>query len=193
MTTTVTPELLELAYGKAQRGVRFDVYAPLLTEVAQTYQLNTAQRLAAFLAQIGHESGRLLYVREIWGPTEVQKGYEGRLDLGNTQPGDGFRFRGHGLIQVTGRANHAAMTVRLRKRFPDLKVPDFVATPDALSLPMWACMSSGEFWDSRNLNALADIGDQRRITKKVNGGYNGLADRLALYSSALGACLLNGV
>lgn len=193
----VTEELLELSFGPPLRGAKYALWAPFLTEVAQVYSLDTAQRLGAFLAQLGHESGRLRFVREIWGPTAQQRKYEPPSDLatmlGNTQPGDGSRFKGHGLFQVTGRSNHAQMTKRLRARFPELKVPDFVADPEALCQPLWACLSAGEFWDSRNLSQYADSGDFVRLTRRINGGTNGLADRQALYSRALPACLLLGV
>ena len=72
------------------------------------FQIIGIKRVAAFIAQIGHESGQLVYAREIWGPTPAQAKYEGRKDLGNTVPGDGFKYRGRGLIQITGRANYAA-------------------------------------------------------------------------------------
>lgn len=192
----ITPELLELAYGQPRRGVRFELWAPFLTEVALCYHLDTATRLGAFLAQVGHESGRLQFVVELWGPTAQQRRYEGTdlaARLGNTQPGDGPRYKGHGLIQVTGRTNHRSMTQRLRRRFPEARVPDFEANPQALMEHRWAALSAGEFWASRNLNALADAGDFLQLTKRVNGGTNGLADRQALFARALPACLLCGV
>lgn len=191
----VTPALLEMIYGRPRGGGKFALWAPILTEVGATYHLDTPQRLAAFLAQIGHESGRLRYTRELWGPTAQQKRYEPPSSLaktlGNTQPGDGRRFMGHGLIQVTGRANHRLMTARLRKSRPDLRVPDFEADPAALADPLWAALSAGEFWSARGLNRLADEGDLVRLTRRINGGTNGLADRQALYSQALPACILN--
>lgn len=148
------------------------------------YAINTPARQSAFLAQIGHESGGLRYVREIWGPTPAQARYEGRADLGNTQPGDGKRFRGRGLIQMTGRANYASTRDRLQAKFPNCKVPDFEACPEALAVPKWAALSAGDFWESRGLNALADEGDFERITKRINGGLNGQDDRMALYAAA---------
>lgn len=133
-------------------------------------------RIAAFLAQIGHESGRLRYVREIWGPTPVQERYEGRADLGNTQPGDGKRFMGRGLIQITGRANYAQISDALGE--------DFVRFPGLLERPEFAARSAGWFWASRGLNELADAGDHRRITRRINGGLNGLEDRLLILAAA---------
>lgn len=159
---------------------------PLNVSMAM-FGIDTPARRAAFLAQIGHESGRLRYVRELWGkqPTPAQARYEGRADLGNVQPGDGFRYRGRGLIQTTGRANYAATRDGLRKVAPG--APDFEAEPEALELPRWAAMSAAWFWHSRGLNALADVGDFERITRRINGGTNGLDDRLKLWAGAKAA------
>ena len=154
-------------------------WLPAIQAACDKYQINTRLRIAAFLAQIGHESGHLVYVREIWGPTAQQLGYQGRTDLGNTQPGDGFLFRGRGLIQVTGRANYAAMGQALG-------LP-LLAHPELLEQPANAAMSAGQFWSSRGLNALADASDFLTITRRINGGTNGLADRQALYAAALKA------
>lgn len=162
-----------------ERAARF---APHLAQVCSVYAINTPERLAAFLAQLGHESGALRYVREVWGPTPAQQRYEGRADLGNTQPGDGKRFMGRGLIQLTGRANYAAFRDRMRAR--GIECPDFEAEPERVEEPRWAAMSAGDFWNSRNLNALADAGQFERITRKINGGLNGQADRLARWETA---------
>ena len=147
------------------------------------YDITTPARIAAFLAQVGHESGGFRYTTEIWGPTPAQQRYEGRKDLGNTQPGDGPRFRGHGFIQTTGRANHASVRDRLRERL-SVEVPDFEARPEALAELPWACLSAADYWDMRRLNALADAGDFEAITRKVNGGLNGYADRIARWERA---------
>lgn len=146
------------------------------------YGIDTPARLAAFLAQISHESGAFRRVREIWGPTDVQRRYEGRKDLGNTQPGDGERFKGRGFIQTTGRFNYAKTRDRLRERFGD--VPDFEQDPEALEEMRWACLSACDYWDSRGLNALADAGNFEQITRRINGGLNGQADRLARWERA---------
>lgn len=142
------------------------------------YDITTTARISAFLAQVGHESGGFRYTTENWGPTPAQQRYEGRKDLGNTQPGDGSRYRGHGYIQTTGRANHVAVRDRLRQRL-SVEVPDFEEHPEALAELPWACLSAADYWDMRKLNALADAGDFEAITHKVNGGLNGHADRVA--------------
>lgn len=154
-------------------------WLPAIQAACDRYQINTRLRVAAFLAQVGHESGRLVYVREIWGPTAQQLSYEGRKDLGNTQPGDGFLFRGRGLIQITGRSNYAAMGQALG-------LP-LLAHPELLEQPANAALSAGRFWSDHGLNTLADIGDFLTITRRINGGTNGLTDRQALYAAALKA------
>ena len=157
-------------------------YAEPLAEACIHFKITTPERVSAFLAQVFHESGRLRYAREIWGPTAAQSRYEIRRDLGNVNFGDGRRFMGRGLIQVTGRGNYKQMRDYLRQTVHG--VPDFVATPEAMEQPKWAAYTAAAYWDSRNLNALADVGDFDRITKLINGGYNGKPDRDALYIKA---------
>jgi putative chitinase len=136
----------------------------------------SAPRLAAFLGQCCHESGGWRYMREIWGPTETQQRYEGRRDLGNNQPGDGHRFMGRGMIQITGRANYADMGHRL-----DL---DLTGNPALAEQPDTAVWTACQFWKSRGLNDLADRGDTVGITRRINGGTNGLAERTNLTARA---------
>ena len=162
---------------------RAEQFAPHINRACQLFEINTTPaRMAAFLAQIGHESGRLVYTREIWRPTPAQQKYEGRKDLGNTQAGDGKRFMGRGLIQTTGRANYRATHDGLSDALEG--VPDFEQTPTALELPEWAALSAAWYWHSRGLNALADTGAFDAITRKINGGTNGAADRRALWAVA---------
>jgi len=146
-------------------------------------QLTTPKRLAAFIAQVGHESGGFRYVREIWGPTPAQTRYEGRRDLGNTEQGDGKRYMGRGLLQVTGRANYR----RVAERLSGMGAPDFEQHPQALELPQWAALSAADYWADRQLNRYADAGDWRGLTRRINGGFNGLADRLRRHERALAA------
>ena len=148
------------------------LYAPLLDAAMREFNINTPARQASFLSQVGHESGQLRYVRELASGAA----YEGRKDLGNTQPGDGERYRGRGLIQITGRDNYIAAMMAL-----DV---DIVEHPELLEKPVLACRSAAWFWKSHGLNELADAGDQVKVTKRINGGTNGLADRLALFEVA---------
>ena len=153
------------------------VFVPVLNTAMNRYQIVGAKRVAAFIAQIGHESGQLKYVKEIWGPTAAQTRYESRADLGNTQPGDGSKYRGRGLIQITGRANYKACGVALGL--------DLVNQPELLEKPQHACMSAAWFWATKGLSTLADEGKFETITRRINGGLNGLADRQMLYARAL--------
>ena len=142
--------------------------------------LNELPVLAQFLAQVMHESGGLRYVREIWGPTKAQKGYVGRADLGNVKPGDGKRFMGRDVLQITGRANYRALTVWVRKTFG--KGPDFEANPELLESPEW--LGIGAIWYCLTRKGLLDYaraGNNEMVTRRVNGGLNGYQDRLRWY------------
>lgn len=169
-------------------GPRVGLFLPFFDKYLPAYAIDTRLRLAAFLATIAEESGQLMYTRELWGPTDAQKGYEPpspkATALGNTQPGDGRKFRGHGLIQTTGRANHARARDALRVKFgPD--VPDFEASPDSLQIPEWATASACQFWHDEGCNALADVPDFHRVTRRVNGGLTHIDRREVFYARAL--------
>ena len=153
------------------------VFVPVLNAAMVHYQIIGPKRVAAFIAQIGHESGQFKYVKEIWGPTAAQARYEGRKDLGNTVAGDGSKYRGRGLIQITGRANYMACGEGLSL--------DLIKQPELLEKPQHACMSAAWFWATKGLSTLADAGQFDKITKRINGGQNGAADRQALYARAL--------
>ena len=153
------------------------VFVPVLNTAMNRYQIVSSKRVAAFIAQIGHESGQLKYVKEIWGPTAAQMRYEGRADLGNTQPGDGSKYRGRGLIQITGRANYKGCGEALGF--------DLINQPELLEKPQHACMSAAWFWATKGLSTLADEGKFEIITRRINGGLNGMADRQMLYARAL--------
>ena len=149
---------------------------PFIADAMEEFDINTPERKAAFLAQIGHESGHLHYLKEIWGPTDVQRRYEGRADLGNTEAGDGSRFRGRGYLQTTGRANY--------RRTGEALGVDLEESPELLEHPELAIRSAAWFWKEHGLNELADAGDFKLITKRINGGYNGYAERVALWEDA---------
>lgn len=146
--------------------------------------LDQPHRLAQFLAQIMHESGGLKYNKELWGPTAQQKRYEGRKDLGNTQKGDGSKYRGYGIIQLTGRDNVTRFYKWCVKNGFD--VPNFVDKPELIANAPWSGLAAIWFWDQGNqsgksLNVYADRGDIENITRLVNGGLNGYDDRLSYY------------
>ena len=162
----------------------------------EKFQINTPIRQLCFLAQVGHESGSLFFTEELASGAA----YEGRKNLGNTQPGDGIRFKGRGLIQITGRANYKAVGDALAVDL--IKNPTLLGgknvnmcSPDQL---INAAMSAGWFWNSRKLNDLADkiniskpvdtganLDNFVLITKKINGGTNGLHDRLNRYKAGV--------
>ncbi len=156
-------------------GLLADVISPAM----DVFEINNPARKAAFLAQIGHESGCGKWLKEIWGPTEAQLRYEGRKDLGNLRPGDGHRFAGRGFLQITGRSNY--MQARDKMRLVLSSTPDFEQSPELLEMPRWAAYSAAWFWKSHGLNELADEGDFERVTRKINGGLNGYDQRLALW------------
>lgn len=158
------------------------MWLPPMQQACGIFAIDSPARLSMFLAQLGHESMRLQYVKEIWGPTPAQLRYEGRADLGNKQVGDGRRYQGRGLIQLTGRANYAKCRDGMRQYFPS--TPDFEAQPEALELPQWAAMSAAWFWADKGLNALADAGQFETVTRRINGGLNGYDDRAQLWAVA---------
>lgn len=150
-----------------------DQYAPAISKAARLFDITTPRRISLFVAQIAHESDRFRTFEEYASGAA----YEGRTDLGNTEPGDGVRFKGHGWIQITGRANHRAVAERFG-------IP-FDRVVSWLTQPTGAALSAAWFWHSRGCNDLADDLDVRAITRKINGGQNGLQDRLALSTTAL--------
>lgn len=160
MTPATLLQIMPLA------GARVETFADPLTEAMIEFLIDSPRRQAAFLAQICHESGSLRYTEEIADGSA----YEGRKDLGNAQPGDGPRFKGRGLIQITGRSNY--------RQCGDALGHNFVVSPGLVALPENACRSAAWFWKSRSLNDLADKDQFGALTKKINGGYNGLDDRI---------------
>lgn len=153
-------------------GNRAETYLEHLNNAMDEFDIDTPQRQAAFLAQLAHESGSLRYVKEL----ASGEAYEGRKDLGNEFAGDGVRYKGRGLIQITGRANY-------RDCGNDLGV-DLTHRPELLETPELACRSAAWFWGKKRLNEIADKGDFLLLTKRINGGTNGYQDRLAYYEKA---------
>jgi len=204
-----------------------DLYLPFVQAATRRRQINTPRRLAAFLAQVGHESAGFSTLVEnlnysadglaaTWGARFAQKNADGsyvmssqgnrsrrvpnadalvlqrrpeaianrvysdRLGNGSQDSGDGWRYRGRGLIQITGKTNYRLCSLGL---FGDMRL---LTNPQLLQEWQWAVESAGWYWDSRNVNALADGDDFDRVTRAINGGLNGQAQRLALYHQALG-------
>ena len=163
------PQIVDIYGCSFERANR---YCNFLNDAMMQFEINTPARVAAFLAQIGHESARFRYVEEL----ASGKAYEGRKDLGNVEPGDGVRFKGRGLIQITGRNNY--------RLCGDYLGVDLLSDPELLERPDYASLSAAWYWYTHGLNELADKGDFRRITKIINGGTNGFDDRLALWAAA---------
>lgn len=161
-------------------GPKAGVFAPALNAAMTKWGITTARRQAAFLAQIGHESGQFRYVRELGGDKYLAKYDTGTLAarLGNTPEadGDGQKYCGRGLIQITGRNNYASCGKALGL--------NLLERPELLEQPQYAAESAAWFWHQANLNPLADVGDFVKITRRINGGLNGLEDRQALWERA---------
>lgn len=164
MADSITRAELNAIAPNAQASTLNTVY-PNLVITLEKYSINTKLRIAHFLAQVIHESGSFRYREEI----ASGQAYEGRKDLGNTVPGDGKLFKGRGYIQLTGRANY--------KRYSDATGINFVIDPKLVADPKWAMDVAGWYWNVTKLNPYADLDDIDKITKLINGGYNGLQDR----------------
>lgn len=162
-------------------AARREMYLPFLSVAMETYAIDNALRAAAFLAQLAHESGELKFMEEIWGPTAQQRRYEPPSDLaarlGNTERGDGARFKGRGPIQITGRFNY--------RKYGELLGVNLVEMPQLAATPQLAFAIAGLFWQKNGLNELADRQDFTTITRRINGGLNGLASREKYYARAL--------
>lgn len=164
-------ELRKIAKYATQKNI--DLFYPYLDKYMKEYGIINRLRESAFIAQIIHESGSFKYTKEI----ASGQAYEGRKDLGNIQPGDGVKYKGRGLIQITGKNNYSQISRSFEV--------DFINKPELLEQPEWATKSACWWWDSRKLNDLADKEDFRKITKIINGGYNGWDQRKEIYDLAL--------
>ena len=158
------------------------LFLPHLNRAMQEHGVDTVLRVAAFVAQLAHESGEFRWMEELWGPTAAQLRYEppGTLAqrLGNTEAGDGLRFKGRGPIQITGRFNY--------HKYGELLGIDLLVEPARAATPEIGFATAGLFWQSNGLNELADQRQFVAITRRINGGSNGLAARQAYYERAQG-------
>lgn len=180
-----TDHILKLGYVGMPRAVA-ERWAKGFQAACARYGINTPLREAHLLAQVMHESVGLKYAEEIWGPTAAQRGYEGRADLGNTQPGDGARYKGRGPIQLTGRHNY-------RTAGAQLGLP-LETQPELAALPENGALIAGWYWHGRQINRHADLGPTPQAVELVSaavngrnrrtGKPNGLADRQARFSAA---------
>lgn len=179
------------------------IFAEPLNRAMAQYAIDSPLRVAAFLAQVGHESAELTCVCEnlnysaaalqaTW-PTRFDKStalrlarqpecianvaYASRMGNGPPESGDGWRYRGRGLIQITGKNNYRMTGIGLGL--------DLLQEPELLEFPEAAALSAGLFWHANSLNTLADTGRFEAITRKINGGLNGQAERLDIYQRAL--------
>lgn len=200
----MTPEQLARATGASIPNAT--KYAAHLTDAMTSYAINTPERQGRFLAQIAWESTRLSQVEEKLGYTAkrltevwprrfptleaakpyamnpealANKVYGGRM--GNVLPGDGWRYRGRGLKHLTGHDNYLLATDETRH----ILGLDFLESPDLVAAPLGAAWTAAWFWSANGLNALADAGDDRRITERINGGLTGFSERLSATRVAL--------
>jgi putative chitinase len=148
---------------------RGPIFLECLNTAMLEFHIDTLLRQACFLSQVAHESGSLRYTLELATGSD----YEGRKDLGNTHVGDGIKYKGRGLLQVTGRANYEKCGLGLGR--------NLIEDPAYLETPMGASRSAAWFWHSNGLNDIADQGNFGTICRRVNGGYNGLDDRIKHY------------
>lgn len=158
---------------------RAQMLAPHITAATMEFRIADQAELAAFIAQTGHETMGFTRFRELWGPTSTQRGYEGRKDLGNTQPGDGKRYMGRGMIQITGRTGYAAASKSLGL--------DLVAYPEMLEDADLAATSAAWWWLEHGCGALLKAQGFEAVTRRINGGLNGLDDRIERWARAKAA------
>lgn len=152
---------------------KVDAFLPYINGYAEVFHIDAPKRMAHFLAQIAHESGELRYTKELGNKCYFHKYDVGKLKnmLGNLKDGDGYKYRGRGLIQITGRANYQA--------YQNSKycTGDIMENPQLLELPLGATKSAMWWWWKHDLNKLADRDNFVAITKTINGGTNGLKSR----------------
>ena len=199
---TITKEQLQSFFEDTDESI-IDSYVDPLNKAFDVYDINTQERVSMFLAQVGHESGGLVHTSEnlnykaerlavifpkyfrnvdpndyARNPEKIaNRVYSSRMGNGDEASGDGYKFRGRGLIQLTGRSNYQSFADDIEMDIDD--AVEYLGTPEG------AAMSAAWFWNKNGLNRFADTGDVVTTTKRINGGTNGLADRTELYNEAL--------
>jgi len=166
-------QLIEEQLYRSMSGLdraRTKQYLVPLNAALVEFEFESGLEVSHFLGQLAHESLDLKYWTELWGPTKTQLRYECRLDLGNTQPGDGKRFMGRGPIQTTGRANYQRVATALKI--------DCISHPELLSTPEHGFRAAGLFWQENNCKKFALADDITGLTRRINGGLNGLNHRI---------------
>lgn len=180
------------------------VLVPFLNKYMAQYQINTHQRICGFLGQVIEESAAFRCMKEDISDAQAERNYGSRKDLGNIHPGDGAKFKGRGLIQITGRNNYADVSMHLFKDYRLLETPELLEQPDG------AVQSACWYWFSRDLNAIMDVDIAHKwkvtvygkpevfttfqwATLKINGGLNGYATRLKYFEKALEVIPRKGV
>lgn len=171
----ISVDLLKKVAGAPVNQKVVEGLSKYLPATMEEYEINTNLRIAHFLAQLAHESDHFRTLREYASGGE----YEGRRDLGNVRKGDGVRYKGRGPIQLTGRANYEA--------YGKILGVDLINHPELAETPEIGVKIACEYWKQKNLNAWADRDDIKTITRRINGGYNGLASREAMYNRAIRA------
>ena len=171
----ITQDQLGILIAKNSYGAKEEDVCTALNISMGEFNIDTPLRTAMYLAQILHETGGFNYFCELGKPAYFSK-YEGRTDLGNTEKGDGYKFRGRGFIQITGRFNYAKAGKALGL--------DFIGSPDLAAELIPGARIAGWFWQTRNLNPPSERRDITRVTRIINGGLNGLNDRMKWYQKA---------
>jgi len=174
----ITTEILKniCPYGQVTNLAK---YVSPLNALMPTYGINSMPRVRHFIAQIAHESAQFNFVRELASGEAYDTGALAK-QLGNTpeKDGDGEKYKGRGLIQITGKDNYRRCSLAL---FGDERLID---NPELLEQPLYAVKSACWYWQSNSLNAFADQDNLKGITRKINGGYNGLQSRVEFYTRA---------
>ncbi|MBY3361229.1 glycoside hydrolase family 19 protein [Rhizobium laguerreae] len=180
--SSITAQQLRAAANGPVNIANLNSVLTAMNQYGSLFGLDLPHRAVQYYAQIMHESGDFRFDREIWGPTAAQKRYDTRTDLGNTPAadGDGKLYAGRTPIQITGKSNYTDFYEWCVEK--NLNPPDFVAKPDLVNTDPWEGLAPLWYWDTRKLNRWADQGDIETITKKINGGINGLADRIDHYA-----------